>query len=140
MGLSQNRLALVERYMIDAEEAEGRSQSAAEKAEELALATTEERMRLDTPRPRRGAEELAVSVTTSEPDVFENQFARSRAKQEARAREALAKSERRAARRAARVVAALEKREARERKALAKAAVKREAREREARARSIFRQ
>ena len=61
------------------------------------------------------------------------------AKQEARARKALANAEKRAAKESSRVAAAVEKREARERKALVKAAVKREARQREGLERSFKR-
>lgn len=102
-GLSEGRLALVHRYMIDAEEAEARVRAAAEK---------------DAARPRQETRHEAVEEVArgnGRPD----------ARDEARARKALAQEDKRAAKQAARRIAALEKKEARERKALAKAAARR---------------
>jgi hypothetical protein len=148
--LSEDRLALVQRYMVDAEEAEARAQAvsieaenaaqaAAENAKAWAQRATEERARREAERARRNAEaaqreaarqQIRRSATKVEarpaPKVEASQPDRPAAARQAppRAGKQLAKAERRAAEQAARVAASLEKREARERKALAKAADK----------------
>jgi hypothetical protein len=155
VGLSVDRLALVERYMIDAEEAETRAQPAAETQrsarralEQRPRGEAEELQRARRERAQRDAEELQgaaeraprrverVAHTAASTKLHRDEVAdepvRSTAKQEARKWKAFAKAERRAAKHAARVVAAMEKKEARERKALAKAAARREAHARKA--------
>ena len=126
-GLSDGRLALVHRYMIDAEEAE-------------VLARAEE-------MERRRAEPLIAGASTTKPEAVEEPMRavapvtkvapgpieevasgngqRADPRDEARARKALVKADKSAAKQAARQMAALEKKEARERKALAKAAARR---------------
>ena len=124
-GLSDGRLALVHRYMIDAEEAE-------------VLARAEE-------MERRRAEPLIAGAATTKPEAVEEPIRamapvtkvapgaveevargdRPDPRDEARARKALMKADKSAAKQAARRMAALEKKEARERKALAKAAARR---------------
>ena len=125
-GLSDGRLALVHRYMIDAEEAE-------------VLARAEE-------MERRRAEPLIAGASTTKPEAVEEPMravapvtkvapgaveeaargsGRPDPRDEARARKALVKADKSAAKQAARQMAALEKKEARERKALAKAAARR---------------
>ena len=163
MGLSVDRLALVERYMIDAEVAEARAKSTADVAR-LAEHATEKRAQRDAEELQHAAQEgaqreaeglqraaqerarreetglvLGAARTGFEVDDVADQPARTTAKHEARTPKALAKAERRAAKHSARVVAAMEKKEARERKALAKAAAKREAHARKALTRSIVR-
>jgi hypothetical protein len=155
-SLSRDRLALVERYMIDAEEAEARARAAAEaavtrEAETRAHRTLEEELRREAQRARREAEaprpdpeELLPPRSAAPRAMVEIEPAEQAqpalerpmptAKQEARRRKALAKAERHAAKEAARLAVAAEKKEARERKALAKAAAKRRSRELKARA------
>jgi colicin import membrane protein len=146
-SLSSDRLALVERYMIDAEEAEARARTA-EKAAEAPARLADEQLRLEPKREREAspaeaahpqaeeqlAPEAAPARTTAEVESNgQPQQAVRRpaptAREEARRRKAIAKAERQAAKQAARLAAAVEKREARERKALAKAAAKRRRRE-----------
>ncbi len=139
--LSADRLALVQRYMIDAEEAEARARSAAARAESSVSPTAAERVPPEAERGRHAAAERLARVAAIGLGAEEegHQPARPRATQDDHARRALAKAERQAAKQAARIVAAMEKSEARERKALAKAAARREARERKALAKSSVR-
>ena len=145
MSLADDRLALVQRYMIDAEEAEARARAALDKAGAQARAAAEEQAQRDAGRKRRSAElprvEAAANSRETHLPVDDNaaRLTSPTAKQEARARKALANAEKRAAKESGRVAAAVEKREARERKALVKAAVKREARQREGLERSFKR-
>jgi hypothetical protein len=157
VGLSGDRLALVERYMIDAEEAEARAQSAAKTgvrpAEQRAEGKSAQPPRAGRKLPQRAPEE-EVRVAAQQPlhdgpaatvnaglhfGEAADQSVSSTGRQDARSRKALVKAERRAAKHAARVVAAMEKKEARERKALAKAAARREAQARKALGKSIAR-
>jgi hypothetical protein len=162
-GLSKSRLALVERYMVEGEEAgpsvettppiaagwaERAAQQRLQRIAERAEREAEERRR-EAERARREAGELvlrrAAAVATLEAAEGDDlpaaltARASATATERARAQEALAKAERRAAREAERAIAALEKKEARERKALARAAAKREGRERKALVRSMVR-
>jgi hypothetical protein len=145
MRLADDRLALVQRYMIDAEEAEARARAALDKADAQARSAVEEQARRDEGRKRRSAEVLRVEAAANGRETHlpladgADRLTSPTAKQEARARKALVNAEKRAAKEAARVAAAAEKREARERKALVKAAVKREARQRKALARPFKR-
>jgi hypothetical protein len=158
-----DRLALVERYMIDADEAEARAKPAAENAVRLVQPAPEEQVQHEAEELQRAAEEqvqreaeelrsaaerargdgnglvLRPAPTGADTGEVADQPIRTSAKQAARTRKELAKAERRAAKHAARVVAAMEKKEARERKALAKAAAKRQAHARKALKRSIAR-
>src|SRR2546423_8758796 len=54
-SLSSDRLALVERYMIDAEEAEARGRAAAKDAEARAQCAAEEQLRREAERAREEA-------------------------------------------------------------------------------------
>jgi hypothetical protein len=157
VGLSVDRLALVERYMIDAEEAEARAQSAPAsivRPDRRAVAQRADDETAELPRanrelPQPAAEDLQVTAEqplreVRRPTLHVDETGvpplMSTAKQqEARSRKAVAKADKRAAKHAARVVAALEKKEARERKALAKAAARREAQARKALGKSIAR-
>ena len=141
-------MALVERYMIDAEEAEARAKSAPENVVRLSQREHEAVKRVAEEPAQRHAEELRTAVertrregngfvrretvTGLDVDEVDDPPVRTTARQEARTPKELAKAERRAAKHAARVVAVMEKKEARERKALAKAAAKREAQARKA--------
>jgi hypothetical protein len=135
-GLSEGRLALVHRYMIDAEEAEARAQLVAQKPEEPARVAEQARAASGEHAGREAAERRPIRPTTerrrAEKLVFEEEKAcdngRPDAKEEGQARKALARAEKRAAKQAAQRIATLEKREARERKALAKAAARRRTR------------
>lgn len=130
--LSEDRLALVQRYMIDAEEAEARAQRTAEERARRRA----ERARSDF-APRESAAERPVARAAAvhleaeqPPEVAKPDRGRGLATKEAApARKATVKAQRRTAKEAARQVAAMEKREDRERKALAKAAAKRRNRE-----------
>ena len=164
-GLSEGRLALVHRYMVDAEEAEARARAAAETdearapqeasaaaaAREQARREAAERVRIRAEMERRRDEERVAEAPTTEPELTPPAAGetlqrvratvtnvaplaveevvkgngRPDAREEARARKALAKADKRGAKQAAQRIAALEKREARERKALAKAAARR---------------
>jgi colicin import membrane protein len=119
-GLSEGRIALVQRYMHEAEESEAGAQPAAEKTEERADVATQVPIRRTA--ARRRAEKLLSEEETAWAD------GRPDAKEEARALKALARADERAAKEAAQRIAALEKKEARERKALAKAAARRRTR------------
>ena len=146
VGLSGDRLALVHRYMVDAEEAEVAARAAAagakanrqQAAHDQARRVTElAQQRLERVRPEADelptlrAEEPPTATPPTQavvsPLVNEQAVERRRSTwaQETRDRGATAKDERRAAKEAARRIAALEKKEARERKALARAAAKR---------------
>lgn len=131
-GLPEGRLALVHRYMIDAEEAETLAQSAAEKGD--ARAREEALVAAGAPEEASptAAEETLRSVPATMPNVAPHALeeggegnGRPDPREESRARKALAKADKQAARQAARRIAALEKKEARERRALAKAASRR---------------
>jgi hypothetical protein len=147
-SLSNDRLALVERYMIDADEAEARSRAAAKEAEAQAQRAAEEQRR-EAERVRRNAQaaqrEPDVVLTPALPAEVELDEHRAQlserltaiARGEARRHKSPAKAERQAAKEAARLAVAAEKREARERKALAKAAAKRRSRELKARAKLV---
>jgi hypothetical protein len=130
-GLTEGRLALVHRYMIDAEAAEARAQTEAARtaartaalAQQQAQRDAAERARLRAELLRIRAEEApAARQVVAE---IANGNGRLSVEEEARARKAHEKDERRTAKQAARAIAAFEKREARERKALAKAAARR---------------
>jgi hypothetical protein len=125
-SLAEERLALVERYMIDAEEAEARARAAAEKAAAQARSAAEGRAQREaSSRQRIPGAAMPKRDTFLEVKEAPSRNGRPDADEEARTRKALAKAEKQAAKQAARRIAALEKREVRERKALAKAAARR---------------
>ena len=145
VGLSEGRLSLVHRYMVDAEEARTREPTPVTPIQEQAGREAAERTRRRMERERRRAQEQSAKAARAEPNAgAASEGTRGRAEvlsaaaEEAvignghpdpgkvvRAGNALARADRRAAKQAAREIAALEKREARERKALAKAAARR---------------
>jgi hypothetical protein len=122
--LSNERLALVERYMIDAEEAEARRRAAVELLELEERRAAEERL-------HRAAATQARPATVEEPIRHTSLPV----EQPDDDRRALERAERRSAKEAAKLAEAFQKKEARERKALAKAAAKRRSREQKARMR-----
>jgi hypothetical protein len=142
VSLSAERLALVQRYMVDAEEAKALELRA---AEEQARREVEERLAREADRrrvlaeaaERRAAPRDGIDVRPPAPEAAAPPEIRlppapheAPPAQDPRSLKALQKADRRAAKEAARQVAAAERREARERKALAKAIAKRQARER----------
>jgi colicin import membrane protein len=135
-GLSEGRIALVQRYMLDAEEAEAGAQAAAERPEERPDAAGQATTAFRNHSGRAAVEEGPIRRTAArrraEKLLSEEETAwadgRPDAKEEARALKALARADERAAKEAAQRIAALEKKEARERKALAKAAARRRTR------------
>jgi hypothetical protein len=142
-SLSSDRIALVQRYMIDAEEAEARGRVAAREAEaraaEAQLHREAERARRNAQAARREPEAVLTPEAPAEvePDEHPGQLSErliALARSEARRHKVRARAERQAAKEAARLAVAAEKRESRERKALAKAAAKRRSRELKARA------
>jgi hypothetical protein len=147
-SLSSDRLALVERYMLDADEAEARSRAAAKEAEAHAQRAAEEQLRREAERrrnvqaPQREPDVVLTPEVPAEVEADEHPAQLSErltaiAKGEARRHKSPAKAERQAAKEAARLAVAAEKREARERKALAKAAAKRRSRELKARGKLV---
>ena len=142
-------MALIHRYMIDAEEAGPFAQAAAGKdeaptrEEALAVAVREQEDRRGepafagtaTPTPELDPSEAEGTLQNApatvpkggSPTVQEAPGPNGRPdpRKELQVRKALVKAEERAAKQAARRMAALEKKEARERKALAKAAARR---------------
>lgn len=143
-GLSEGRLALVHRYMVDAETAEAKARVEAEMQETRARAEEQarreaaaaeemrrdaaelERMRLEIER-RRASKLQDFPVFPLEHEQAFSDEEHPDARQEARTRKAIVREEKRAATEAARRMASLEKKEARERRALAKAAARRRA-------------
>jgi hypothetical protein len=146
VGLSERRLSLVHRYMVDAEQAAalgieaapeeaypGESAPATAAREQAELAAERTRRRIE--RERRRAQKLGAHAASAKPnaDAAADETpvdgavgnGSPDAREAVRATKALAKADRRAAKHAARQIAALEKKEARERKALAKAAARR---------------
>jgi hypothetical protein len=134
--MSDDRLSLVQRYMIDAEEAEARARAATEKSEPYARRAAAEQTPRLVEQAGREAEEgprqmeappAAAATREAEQAECAAQGAMhlTKTKQDGQTRTALERAEQRAVKEAARLAAALEKREARERKALAKAAAKR---------------
>lgn len=151
-GLSEGRLALVHRYMIDAEEAEALAQTAAERAQKRPPAEVVGEERAGPAIAERRAKVPAAEATTARrgadgpatEEIPRPVPAKARAnggsrvveqtvptrdqldpREEARARKRLVNADKRAAKQAVRELAALEKKELRERKALAKAAARR---------------
>jgi len=151
-GLSDGRLALVQQYMVDAEEAEALAEAEAENddapraRQEASVAAVGQRARPNaveqatlaeatTTRPRadarapeetlRRAPATPTNGTSRVPEETANVNRRPDPREEARARKELVKADKLAAKQAAREIATLEKKEARERKALAKAAARR---------------
>lgn len=152
-GLSEGRLALVHRYMIDAEEAEVRKLAAAKEAAARARAEAQEReaqaaaaaeeqarreaaerelMRLEVERLR--AEKARARAIRSAPAIGTvgggtyspaSVNGRGLAPRVIGGVKDVGQEDKRAAKQAARLMAALEKKEARERRALAKAALRR---------------
>ena len=140
-GLSEGRLALVHRYMIDAEEAEVRKLAAAKEAEVRARAEAQERERLRAERARARAVRSAPAIGTVGGGIHSAASVNGRGlaprviggvdrlvppKGEVRAVKDVGQDDKRAAKQAAQRIAALEKKEARERRALAKAAMRRQ--------------
>lgn len=150
-GLSEGRLALVYRYMVDAEEAEQSEEEASttaaqEQARCDAAARTQRRLERERRRAKRlsataGTTKLEADAAAADGSVRAPAISLTDVAGEAeeaprsnglpepggetRSRKALVKADQRAAKQAARQIAALEKKEARERKALAKAAARR---------------
>jgi hypothetical protein len=122
-GLSEARLALVHRYMVDADDEETRARGRIEP-----VADVREHAQRETEAALPAVEETRTPAPASGPNVVPHAVvdgasgeAQPDPREEARARKALVKANKQAARR----IAALEKREAREMKALAKAAARR---------------
>jgi hypothetical protein len=116
-GLTDDRLALVHRYMLHSEEVEAEAQAGTETEPPEAAPT------LSQPERELRAEDLFTRIDTAEPQVEKVDLDEPRpsTKERAETPEPLSKADKRAAKEAARRFAALEKKEARERKALAKA-------------------
>lgn len=136
-GLSEGRLALVHRYMVDAEEADlaasapGKSNTERAPAETRTAAAQEQARRDAAARTQRRRERERrrtpdISLTGEFEQASTGNEPR-KPREETRGPKALVKADKRAAKEAARQIAALEKKEARERKALAKAAARRKA-------------